>query len=134
MYDAGKVATGLVILLLLITTPFWLRVVRGQPAGPDAPKLELPTDAKQCVAATEYMRTSHMQLLNTWRNDVVRHDDRYHVAPDGKPYEKSLSRTCMSCHSNKAEFCDRCHEYSSVANPYCWDCHVEPKEAPDGNG
>jgi hypothetical protein len=41
----------------------------------------------------------------------------------------SLTRTCLDCHSNKAEFCDRCHTYMAV-DPYCWDCHVEPKEAP----
>jgi hypothetical protein len=39
----------------------------------------------------------------------------------------SLQNTCMQCHPNKAEFCDRCHNYASV-KPYCWDCHVEPKE------
>ena len=26
----------------------------------------------------------------------------------------SLSNTCLDCHSNKAEFCDRCHNYASV--------------------
>jgi hypothetical protein len=40
----------------------------------------------------------------------------------------SLSNTCLDCHSNKAEFCDRCHNYASVS-PYCWDCHIDnPKE------
>ena len=34
--------------------------------------------------------------------------------------------SCMSCHSNKDEFCDRCHDYLAV-KPYCWECHVEPK-------
>jgi hypothetical protein len=32
----------------------------------------------------------------------------------------------MDCHSNKKEFCDTCHDYSSVT-PYCWSCHIEPK-------
>ena len=46
----------------------------------------------------------------------------------GKTYNMSLSNTCMDCHDNKAEFCDRCHDYASV-RPYCWDCHIEnPKE------
>jgi hypothetical protein len=74
------------------------------------------------------MRSSHMDLLNAWRDDVVRRADRVWVGPHGKEYDKSLSLTCMGCHSNKAEFCDRCHNYASV-NPYCWECHVAPGEA-----
>jgi hypothetical protein len=33
----------------------------------------------------------------------------------------------MGCHVNKSEFCDRCHDYTAVT-PYCWECHVEPRE------
>ena len=51
-----------------------------------------------------------------------------YVNADGKMYNMSLSNTCMDCHSNKADFCDRCHDYASV-QPYCWSCHIEdPKE------
>jgi hypothetical protein len=127
MYDRGKVFVGLAVLVLVVTLPFWLRAVKGaKAAGP--PELEIVTEAKECVESTEYMRAMHMELLNSWRNDVVRKNDRYHVAPDGTVYEKSLSRTCMDCHHNKSNFCDRCHEYAEVA-PYCWDCHVAPEEA-----
>ena len=45
---------------------------------------------------------------------------------DHRRYYKSLSGTCMSCHDDKAGFCDKCHDYLGV-QPYCWDCHVEPK-------
>jgi hypothetical protein len=126
MYDAGRIVSGLVIFLALVTSPMWYRLVRGAEPGP--PKLELVTQAKECVAPTPYMRALHMELLNSWRDDVVRRDDRIHVGLDGVEYEKSLSKTCMSCHSNKKEFCDRCHDYAAV-DPYCWDCHVEPTEA-----
>jgi hypothetical protein len=68
-----------------------------------------------------------MTLLNEWRDKVVRGEDRIYVSASGKPFNISLSETCMNCHSNKAEFCDRCHDYVDVS-PYCWDCHVEPKE------
>ena len=37
----------------------------------------------------------------------------------------SLTNTCLGCHSNKAQFCDQCHNYLEVT-PYCWDCHVDP--------
>ena len=68
--------------------------------------------------------------LNNWREDVVRRDDRWYVFEvDGveTTVRKSLTETCLSCHSNKTEFCDACHAYTAVT-PYCWDCHVIPKE------
>ena len=40
--------------------------------------------------------------------------------------ELTRNNTCMSCHTDKAKFCDRCHDTVGVA-PYCWDCHVEPR-------
>ena len=56
---------------------------------------ELPKDQKDCVLPTQEMREKHV---------------------------KSLTNTCMSCHTDKAKFCDRCHDTVGVA-PYCWDCH-----------
>jgi hypothetical protein len=74
------------------------------------------------------MRAEHMQLLDVWRDSVVRESKRIYVNPEGKEFNMSLSNTCLDCHSNKAEFCDRCHDYASV-QPYCWSCHIEdPKE------
>jgi hypothetical protein len=58
----------------------------------------------------------------------VREHNRKFVAFDGKTYTISLTQTCMKCHTSKAEFCDRCHEYAGVT-PYCWDCHIDPKLA-----
>lgn len=123
MYDAGKILSGLIVFLALVTAPLWLNAVAGEQAV--APKLELPKGKTQCIEATATMRASHMELLNRWRDAAVRSDDRYVTGLDGGRYERSLSRTCLSCHSNKAEFCDRCHDYLAVA-PYCWDCHVVP--------
>ena len=45
--------------------------------------------------------------------------------PKRKAFVMSLSNTCLDCHSNKADFCDKCHNYASV-RPYCWDCPSEP--------
>ena len=83
--------------------------------------------AKLCVEDTDYIRKEHMQLLNVWRNTVVREGKTVFVNGSGKEYVASLSNTCMNCHSNKAEFCDKCHTYASVT-PYCWECHTYPKE------
>jgi hypothetical protein len=125
MHDAGKIITGLLIFLVIVTSPMWYHAVTG--ADTRAPELKIITEDTTCVAPTPYMRALHMDLLNEWRDDVVRRGDRNHTGLDGKLYDKSLSRTCMKCHSNKADFCDRCHDYAGV-KPYCWDCHVEPGE------
>ena len=125
MYDAGKVVAGLVVFLVLVTSPLWYNAVSG--AAVTRPQLKLPTDSTQCVESTEYMRASHMDLLNQWRDRVVRQGLReYRSQLTGKTYEMSLSGTCLDCHASKAEFCDACHTYMAVS-PYCWSCHVEPK-------
>jgi len=125
MYDTGKIIGGLIIFLLLITFPVWYNAIGGK--ADMMPKPKIVTDAKQCVDDAAFMKTDHMNVLDQWRDLVVRDGLRFINAPDGKRYEMSLSNTCMSCHSNKSEFCDRCHNYLKV-DPYCWDCHIEPKE------
>jgi hypothetical protein len=67
-----------------------------------------------------------MDLLMDWRDEVVRRGNRNFVAFNGRTYTISLTGTCMGCHSSKANFCDRCHDYAGV-KPYCWDCHIDPK-------
>ncbi len=127
MYDGGKIIAGLIIGIGLFLSPFFYNA--GKAAK--APDLQLTAEAKkakQCVADTAYMRSSHFQMLDEWRHTVVRDGERYYKSADGKVYYKSLQVTCMSCHSNKKEFCDQCHNYLDVA-PYCWDCHIEPKES-----
>ncbi len=124
MRDRGIIVAGLSLLLVLITFPIWYNLAAGTTSkGPD-PKL--PVQEKTCVAPVDYMRTSHMDLLMTWRDQVVRQHVRTFTADDGKNYTMSLTQTCMKCHANKADFCDRCHGYAGVA-PTCWDCHVDPK-------
>ena len=125
MYDGGKIVTGLVVFLALITLPFWYNQVFGE--ADNKPELKIETEASGCVAPVEYMRASHMVMLNEWREMVVRGGSRVYEAPDGKEYEMSLSNTCMGCHSNRKEFCQQCHDYVGV-DPYCWDCHVESGE------
>ena len=126
MSDRGRILLGLIVALAVLTLPIWLGAVRGGDAR--RPELELPADETQCVAETDYMRAEHMQVLMDWRDEVVRDSDRTLTTSDGRRFEKSLSRTCMKCHYNKDEFCDRCHDYAAMS-PYCWDCHVEPQEA-----
>jgi [DsrC]-trisulfide reductase subunit J len=127
MRDRGIIYGGLALFLGLVTFPAWYNVAAGHSAAP--PDVKLPSREKQCVAPAGYMRTSHMALLIAWREDVVRRNARSFTAFNGKTYNKSLTGTCLSgCHSNKAEFCDRCHGYVGVSGgPYCMDCHIDPK-------
>ena len=126
MYDAGKIIGGLIIFLALITSPIWYNMASGK--ADFVPQLKYVTSEKQCVMPTEYMKTRHMDLLNTWRTEVVRNGNRIFTSPDGREYNMSLTNTCMDCHSNKADFCDQCHNYSAVGQPNCWDCHNVPGE------
>lgn len=126
MYNKKTVIPGLAIFVILVTFPVWFNGLTT--AGP-VPQPELPPGGeKECVAPASEMRDSHMQLLNEWRDNVLRDGGRGTVEVGGTEYQKGLQMACMECHSNKEKFCDSCHEYVSV-KPYCWDCHLTPVEA-----
>jgi hypothetical protein len=122
MYDAGKIVPGLAIFVAVAALPVWLNVARG--AEPRVPEIAKPVGEQQCVLDAKTMRREHMQVLVTWRDDVVRNQNRVFVTSDGRPIRKSLTGTCLGCHTDKKASCDRCHDYLSV-RPYCWDCHLE---------
>jgi len=126
MHDTGKILLGVIIFLVLVTVPVWYNAASDRADVVPDPKII--TTADQCVMPTDYMREAHMDLLDDWRDKVVREGIRVHTSHDGKKYNMSLTNTCMDCHSNKADFCDECHDYSAVGQPYCWDCHLETKE------
>ncbi|CAB5087404.1 Sulfite reduction-associated complex DsrMKJOP multiheme protein DsrJ (=HmeF) [Olavius algarvensis associated proteobacterium Delta 3] len=132
MYNSRWVIALIIVFLVVVSFPFWYNLGKASPA----PTLEnqglkltpRAVAAKECVRDTTYMRAEHMQLLDIWRDTVVRDGKRLYVTPHGKSYNMSLSNTCLDCHANKEEFCDKCHTYASV-DPYCWDCHIDnPKE------
>ena len=131
MYNAKFVIPGIIVFAGLFTAPFWINMLSS---GHEEVKVELPAEPvtffgeerSQCVEPREWMAANHMELLLEWRDQALREGKRIYVASDGKKWETSLQNTCMACHSNKAEFCDKCHNANSV-NPYCWDCHVVPQ-------
>ena len=128
-FDGWKVIIGLIIFLGISTFPILYDL--GKAAPPPEPKIDTPEIQKmvekKCVEPKSYMKTEHMVLLDDWRDWYVREGRSIYTANDGKQYNMSLSNTCMKCHSNKKKFCDECHNYVAVT-PYCWDCHIEPKE------
>jgi len=123
LYNGGKIITGLVIFLGVFLAPF---AYNAGKAAYSQPKLKMPETEKECIESKEYMRTNHMKLLNDWRDSALRDGKRVYVNSKGKEFEISLQNTCMKCHTNKAEFCDKCHNDAAVA-PYCWDCHIQPE-------
>lgn len=129
MRDGWKIIIGLIIFAGLIAFP--ILYGSGKVAPVPDPKIDTPEIQKmvekKCVEPKGYMKTEHMKVLNDWRDSVVREGNTIYLATDGKQYTMSLSNTCMKCHSNKKKFCDECHNYTAV-KPYCWDCHIEPKE------
>ncbi len=129
MYDSGKIIAGLFVLVALAAFPFISNM--GNAGSKPKPSIDTPVinqmQVKECVESKEFMRTEHMQLLNNWRDSVVRDGSGLYVNNAGKSFNMSLQNTCMNCHSNKKKFCDECHNYVAV-KPYCWTCHIEPKE------
>lgn len=126
IYDKGKIFAGLAIFVGLVASPFWYNPVFG--TGSSAPpEVPLPKDGSQCVLPRAEMRASHMQVIYDWRETVVREGGRIHTTPDGREFQMSLSNTCLGCHEGQKKFCAACHEYLAV-QPFCWDCHFDPKE------
>lgn len=131
MYDTGKIIAGLVIFLAFVTFPFYSNIGKANAKIElkiDTPEIsKLPETERKCVESKSYMRSEHMQMLNNWRDAVVRDGEKLFVSSSGKHFDMSLQNTCMKCHSNKKDFCDKCHNYMAVV-PYCWTCHIAPKE------
>lgn len=130
MRDRVLIGCGLLVFAALATYPVWHGVYAA--SSTRRPEVTLPKQEKQCVAPLAYMRASHMQLLMSWREEAVRNRRLSYTAYDGRTYRVSLSQTCLGqCHGGKKDFCDKCHAYSAVSGPYCWDCHVDAGERSD---
>ena len=124
MYNAKYIWPGIVVFVVIFTAPFWVNFGTDEYKRPE---VALPEPVSMgCVEPREFMAAEHMQLLDTWRDMALREEKRVYVSTKNKEWEISLQNTCMSCHTNKVEFCDKCHDANSV-DPYCWDCHVEPR-------
>ena len=126
MYDGGKIIVGLIIGLLMFLSPLLYNGLKASKV-PDPELTAKAKEAKVCVESKDYMKTKHMKLLDDWRYTAIRQANRIYASSTGKIYDKSLQNTCMECHANKSKFCDQCHNYMGVS-PYCWECHIEPKE------
>lgn len=122
MHNAKAVGLGILIFLLLGTFPFWWGWLQESSSEP--PEIALPEGGTKCVESREYMRALHMDLLNDWRDTVVRKGERVYVSSSGERFRMSITGTCLECHKSNDEFCNRCHTYVGVSTT-CFDCHVE---------
>jgi hypothetical protein len=136
MRNKTNIVIGVLVFVLVMTSPIWLNF--GQSKAADGVEVSLDTPAinamaeKKCIYDTDYMRENHMELLHQWKVQVVRDGNRTMVTPDGREFEMSLQNTCLQCHSNYDEFCKKCHDYNGV-EPNCWQCHTNPDtEIEDG--
>lgn len=133
MYDGNKIIVGLFIFVVLLTYPIWSSF--GKAAQAPKPSIETPViekmAEKKCIESTQFMKSSHMQLLIGWRDEALRKGNRIYKNREGDEVVISLQNTCMKCHSNKDKFCDRCHSFAAV-EPYCWNCHLTPEEQNKG--
>ncbi len=97
MYNGGKIILGLIVFLAFATFPFYYNI------GKVNAKPELKTDTpaiqewvqkygkKECIESKEVMRPEHMQILNNWRDSVVRNGDRIYVSSSGKSFNDESS-------------------------------------------
>jgi hypothetical protein len=127
MRDRAPILAAVAACVVAMTWPSW-KTLASPPPRP--PVLAKPANATSCVEDTSYMRTSHMVLLQQWRDAVVRSGRRMYRATDGRVVTMSLTGTCLrACHTDKSAFCDRCHDYAQV-KPTCWTCHVSDSSSP----
>ncbi|MBR4741714.1 MAG: sulfate reduction electron transfer complex DsrMKJOP subunit DsrJ [Desulfovibrio sp.] len=124
MYNKTAVIVGIVILVVLLTSPFWVGIFGTTYTTTGVTN---PSDTQNCIENTDFMRAQHMRLLNEWRDEALRNENRTYIAKNGKKWEISLQNTCLKCHPNYSTFCEKCHLSNSVS-PYCWTCHIIPTE------
>lgn len=118
-----KIILCLLLFLVVLFLPVGYNVYTGKTAY--IPFIKAPEEKGECVENVIYMRKRHNLILERWRDASVREGIKTYVSVNGV-YKIGLTGTCLGCHSDKTQFCDRCHDYVGV-KPRCWDCHNIPE-------
>lgn len=87
MYNAKAVIVGIIIFVVLFTSPFWVSLLGKNYTSTG---VVLPKDEKECIENVVFMRDQHMRLLNEWRDEALRNENRIYVASNGKKWAISL--------------------------------------------
>jgi hypothetical protein len=119
MMDAGKLVGGLAIAALVAAGPLWVGAVRGAKSEAPVP----PSGSAQCLEPKDSMRRNHPALLADWREQAVRFGQRTQRTSDGREVRIGLEETCLGCHGEASQFCERCHTQVGVTLS-CWQCHA----------
>ena len=93
----------------------------------------MPAGETACVEETSFMTANHMDLLNDWRDAVVREGRLEYTAADGRVYQMSLTETCLDCHESRDAFCTRGHDYANVTPTEVGPQDVDPLVAENGS-
>jgi hypothetical protein len=126
MTNKATVMLGLLLFLIVATFPLWYDWFVGNPRY--RPEPELPVNKKKCIEDKQMISIWHSDILVQWRNATVRDAKQMYLSNTyGNRIYMNLTESCMTCHSNKTRFCDRCHAYVATT-PNCWDCHVDKQE------
>jgi cytochrome c553 len=129
LYHSRYILPALAGFLVMATLPVW----RGAAARGSGFQSPPNPQGQRCLEPKAVMRAGHMRLLLRWRDEVVREDRRLYIASDGRPWEKSLVKTCLACHgpadargksTTAATACNECHSYVNVKLD-CWNCHLD---------
>ena len=109
-----NIITWLILGLIILVPLVYNVVLWAGSEGPQFPQpfLEKPKGEEKCIRDTEYMRFNHMILLKGIRDEVMR---------QGKKGEMGF-KDCRGCHTNRKQFCDRCHDMVNL-KPSCFSCH-----------
>ena len=121
MSDRLKVVIGLALFVILVTFPIWNAFGVSRPVPPDLAKA---AGGSRCIESTGWMAANHAQLLDKWRDAVVRQGKRTYTASDGSRHDMYLTKTCLRCHDGREKFCEKCHSYADVQLT-CWNCHLD---------
>lgn len=133
LYHSRYILPALAGFLVMATLPVW----RGAAARESGFQSPPNPHGERCIEPKPVMRAGHMRLLMRWRDEVVREDRRLYIASDGRPWEKSLVKTCLACHgpadargksTTAATACNECHAYVNVKLD-CWNCHADSATA-----
>ena len=131
-YDFKLLAVAIPALIILF--PFAYSVgawAVSLAAPPPEPFLAPPTTrAEECVRDTEYMRFSHMTLLQTARDEAIRAGHRGDIGLSRLRAATTVSVVgdggdrayCSDCHTSRESFCNQCHSAVNL-NLDCFSCH-----------
>ena len=117
MNDKAKVIAGLVDLRrsgdVSDLVHAWGRG-EASPAGAGAAR----RTPRKCVEDTEYMTANHMDLLNQWRDAVVREGEKeYTSILRQEARDESHANLHGVPQPTRETFCNRCHDYANVEPP-----------------